>query len=126
MKIQWFTNNVRVRIKPAELEALQRNDAVREELRVPGSGHWSAELLPGATHTGLTIASGALRISLTDADIIQLTKPDAEGVYFKHEGVTYYVEKDFPCAHSGTGPAAESITGKFPPNESFKKRKNIS
>ena len=126
MKIQWFTNNVRVRIKPAELEALQRNDAVREELRVPGSGHWSAELLPGASVTGLSIVSGALRISLTAADLVQLTKHDAEGVYFKHDGVTYYVEKDFPCAHSGAGPAAESATGKFAPNDSFKKRKNIS
>ena len=125
MKIQWFQSNIRIRIKPAELEALQRAESVSEILRVPGSGHWSAELLPGSMRTGLTVVGSLLRISLTAADVNQLSKPDLEGVYFKQEGVTYYVEKDFPCAHSGAGPAAESATGKFPPNESFKKRKNI-
>ena len=125
MKIQWFSNNVRIRIKPAELEALQRTESVREELRVPGSGNWTAELLPGSATTGLTIENGALRIALTAADLVQLEKSDVEGVYFKHEGVTYYVEKDFPCAHSSSGPATDQATGKFAPTESFKKRKNV-
>lgn len=125
MKIQWFDNNVRIRIKPAELEALLRGEFIREELRVPGGDSWSAEVLPQFPATGLSLAGGGLRFALSAEDLAKLGQSTIEGVYCKFEGVTYYIEKDFPCAHTREAkPKHASET--FAPTDAFKKRKNVT
>jgi hypothetical protein len=125
MKIQWFENNIRIRIKPAELETLLRGESIREELQIPGCDCWSAEVLPRFPATGLSLAGGALRFSLSEQDLTKLGQPTIEGVYCNQAGVTYYIEKDFRCAHTRDA-KAQSGSETFAPTEHFKKRKNVT
>jgi hypothetical protein len=127
MKIRWTQNSLRFRITPSELEALSCGRPVVENLAL-ADGTWTAELRPGAAQTLLQMASpGQVRLTLAHSDVVRLSDPTAEGIYFREDGnppVTYFVEKDFPCAHPRSAPIAEAPTETFAPPPGFAVRKN--
>jgi hypothetical protein len=112
MKVRWITGSVRFRITPSELEALQRGDIARVELRVPG-GKWAAEIAPSTGITSITFDGGALVLSLSTIDVQFLCRDDTEGVYFQTDlepSLRYFIEKDFPCIHPRSEGEPESET----------------
>jgi len=134
MKIRWMRNSVRLRITPAELKSLQQNQPVCEEFRIGAgagavAGAWSAEVRPGASETNLTLENGKLSIQLSAADCARLSEPQNEGVYFQHNTqpeLSYFIEKDFPCAHPRADEAREAPSETFTPPPNFEERKNKS
>lgn len=107
---------MRFRITPDELEALLRGEAVREALAVPGGGNWDAILAGEVGCTRLLWQEGAAHVALALEDVVRLSDPAVEGVYFQTpapESVRFYVEKDFPCAHPGLGEAGEEQASTF-------------
>ena len=139
MKIRWTNDSIRMRITPSEMEALRRNEIVRERLSFasPENG-WSAAILPGVAETSVQIVGGSLLIRLAYQDLHALCEPDCEGVYFTSQedgikdavvegsverAVRYYIEKDFPCVHPRTSETMEPSTETFPAPEGFEQRK---
>jgi hypothetical protein len=83
--------------------------------------------MPATGETSLRFESGALRLSLSEADRQKLSAPENEGVYFQSEGepsLRYFIEKDFPCAHPRAADALEPATETFAPPAGFEERKN--
>lgn len=122
MKIRWTAQSVRLRITPAELAALERGEETLETLKF-GNGQWRASLGAGAA-TALSLEGGELRVLLGPDDVQSLAHPETEGVYFSIEGIRYFVEKDFPCAHPRALEALESPSETFAPPPDFEARKN--
>ena len=130
MKIRWTENSVRLRITPSELEALQRNEIVREKLGFDEDEQgWSAAIMPNGMQTSVRLIDGSLLIHLSNADRAQLSDPASEGVYFQQELlqrnllIRYYIEKDFPCVHPRASEALEPQTETFEAPEDFVTRK---
>ncbi len=129
MKIRWTASSVRLRITPSELEAIVSGQTVREELPLPGGGHWAAQVVASGAETTLTSSGNALTLSLSRVDAGRLAAPDAEGVYFQHDGahpLRYLIEKDFPCVHPRASHAEEPDTGTFAPPPGFEERKGVA
>jgi hypothetical protein len=123
MKVRWTGESLRLRITPAELAALERGDAVSEDLSFPGGGGWAVRLDPAAERAGVAWAEGVARVGLTADDVRRLAAPDAEGVYPHTPDLRLLVEKDFPCAHPHVPDAREPQTERFPPTPGFASRK---
>ena len=122
MKIRWNQNSIRYRITPTELKALHDGLEVSESLALPG-GSWDACLRIGQT-SSLTMDSNQIVISLSPADQLKLEEIGEEGVYFKtSNGVRYFIEKDFPCAHPHNEQACEEESERFTPTAEFERRK---
>jgi hypothetical protein len=52
---------------------------------------------------------------------------DAEGVYFTtggREGMRFFIEKDFPCAHPHSADACEPESERFAPTAAYLARKS--
>jgi hypothetical protein len=127
MKIRWIRNSVRFRITPLELAAIERGDHVEETLALPNNASWSAAIVPTSSATSLGFASNQLRISLSETDRQLLSEPEREGVYFgtdDENGLRFFIEKDFPCAHPRAAGALEPATETFAPPADFEERKN--
>ena len=124
MKIRWTQNSIRFRITPSELDALEKREAIGEELALPGGVVWSTRIEPSDTSTRLDFTAGVLRLHLNASDLAQLLAPDAEGVYFSTAGFRYFIEKDFPCAHPRAEEAEETETETFAAPAGFEERKN--
>jgi len=122
MKIRWSRGSVRMRITPSELAALERGEALSEELTLPG-GSWIASIRT-AEASALTMQGNVLEVHLTAEDVAQLAAPENEGVYFDADGTTprYYIEKDFPCAHPRAAEALEPQSETFAPTREFIER----
>jgi hypothetical protein len=122
MKIRWTHQSLRLRITPPELEALRRGESVQETSGFPGG--WSVTLecraapglFPGET-------PGSVAVALSPVQLMELARPDAEGVYLGADAYRYYIEKDFPCLHPRAIEATEPATETFlaPPNFAQKK-----
>jgi hypothetical protein len=123
MKVRWTGDSLRLRITPGELAALERGEAVAEDLELPGGGGWAVRLEPAAGAAGVAWSDGVVLDGLTRADVARLGAPDAEGVYPRLPGLRLLVEKDFPCAHPHAAEAQEPETERFPPSPSFLARK---
>jgi hypothetical protein len=126
MKIRWTRGSVRLRITPAELEALTHSQVVTETFRLPGAGAWSAEIHPHGGQPSLDIVGGKLRLWLTLPEVARLAEPQREGVYFETSDqppLRYYIEKDFPCVHPRTAERQEPVTETFMPDAAFLRRK---
>ncbi|HEX8237673.1 MAG TPA: hypothetical protein VF600_17070 [Abditibacteriaceae bacterium] len=126
MKIRWTQNSVRFRITPPELAAIERGESISETLQLPGGVAWSAAITPATANTSLRFESGALCLSLGEADRQRLSTPENEGVYFQEQGepaLRYFIEKDFPCAHPRAADALEPPTETFMPPAGFEERK---
>lgn len=126
MKIRWTRGSIRFRITPSELEALQKDQAVTEEIALPSGTVWRATLQPGAVETRLAGEGSEFRLCLSAVSLERLASSEAEGVYFQSEDGTrlrYFIEKDFPCAHPRLVDALESATETFPPTLEFEERK---
>lgn len=126
MKIRWNAGAVRLRISPSELDALQHGGRVSEVLRL-GEHAWASELRANGETVLLIENKGdraTLHFTLSPPDLARLLLPNSEGVYFSTlDGVRFYVEKDFPCAHPRAIEAFEqSETFSAPPD--FTARKN--
>jgi len=127
VKIRWTRNSLRLRIEPRELLALQNGEPVIEELVIPGGASWSAEIRPRSPESTLGSNQGKLCFFLSEADLRKLSEPNAEGVYFNREdqnGLRYFIEKDFPCAHPQAAASREPATETFQPTAGFEARKN--
>lgn len=123
MKVRWTADSIRLRITPTELDALIRNEIVREEVSF-GRGEWSARIVPGCAKTDFTFADGALQINLAAHDRARLAQTEAEGVYFDRSDdypLRLCIEKDFPCVHPRPAEAREPQTETFtaPDNSSL-------
>lgn len=128
MKIRWTKNSVRFRITPGELGTLQSGGSIYEELDLP-SGSWWVSIEPIEGATSLTTDGNGLRLSLSNADCLELAVPENEGVYFSSGGnnpLRYFIEKDFPCIHPRASEAEEAPTETFVPPTGFEERKNQS
>lgn len=126
MKVRWTRNSIRLRITPGELNALQIGQAVTEELKLGPGGGWSVTLYPASDHTGIAFELGALRLTLASSDVLNLARPEAEGVYFQtptDPSLRYYIEKDFPCIHPRAAEARESASETFAPPQDLAERK---
>jgi len=124
MKVRWSRDSVRLRITPSELARVANREEVEECLKIIGGTRWQIFLRSG-TQTGLTSEDGSLLVSLSAQDAERLAALDAEGVYFTTpEGIRYYVEKDFPCAHPRVAEALEPVTETFEAPEGFEDRKS--
>ena len=127
MKVRWNRDSFRLRITPTELQALVNGEAVREELPLPDGGCWAAQIVSASGgETRLASDSQALTVALSRADVARLAVPEAEGVYFQHEGafpLRYLIEKDFPCVHPRAIHAQEPPTETFAPPNGFEERK---
>ena len=129
MKVRWNGGSIRLRITPTELQAIQDGEPVREELRLPGGSRWAAQIVPTPGKTGLTVAGDILTLALSRADAGRLAAPDAEGVYFQHDGdppLRYFLEKDFPCVHPRAIEALEPSTETFAEPDDFRERKGVA
>ncbi len=132
MKIRWTQNSVRFRITPSELAAIERGQHVEETLALPDGARpdgasWSAAIVPASGATSLRFACNQLRISLSESDRQLLMEAEREGVYFgtdNENGLRFFIEKDFPCAHPRTADALEAATETFAPPAGFEERKN--
>ncbi len=127
MKIRWTQHSVRFRITPSELAAIERGERVEETLALPDNASWSAAIVPAEGATSLHFASNQLRVSLSEADRQLLAEPDREGVYFTQDsenGLQFFIEKDFPCAHPRASETLEPATETFTPPAGFEERKN--
>ena len=123
MKVRWNQNSLRLRITPSELAALKQSEPVTETLAFPNGAVWSVQLAFSAV-TNLTSETTAARLTLSSEDLLILTSPDTEGVYFQTEnGLRFWVEKDFPCAHPRAAEAAEPATETFDAPAGFEERK---
>jgi hypothetical protein len=124
MKVRWNRSSVRLRLTPSELASLLRGETVTETLELPGGASWSVQLASEAV-TCLTSIGNSARLHLSPEDRQRLAAPDAEGVYFQIEdGLRYWVEKDFPCAHPRAAEASEPTTETFDAPDGFEQRKN--
>lgn len=123
MKVRWTKSSIRLRITPEELERLRRGDLVEEELLLGGVRVWQVKVAYNA-RTELRCDNGDITFHLSRADIHSLCEPGREGVYFSQDGVRFYIEKDFPCAHPRAGEAEETPTETFAPPSGFEERKN--
>lgn len=123
MKVRWNQNSLRLRITPSELATLKQSETVSETLTFPGDVSWSVQLVVGEV-TNLTSESTAACLTLSPEDLQTLAAPDMEGVYFQTEnGLRFWVEKDFPCAHPRAAEAAETETETFNAPAGFEERK---
>lgn len=121
MKVRWTRESLRLRITPAELDALVAGRPSVERIELPG-GSWAVSLEP-APATGPALEGGVLRMGLSPDDLALLAQPDREGVYFADAGLRYLVEKDFPCAHPRAVDAAEPVADTFTAPEGFVERR---
>ena len=121
MKVRWTRASLRLRVTPAELDALLAGEASVERIELPG-GAWTVSLEPAGA-TGPALEGGVLRLGLSPDDRALLAEPDREGVYFAAAGLRYQVEKDFPCAHPRAVDAAEPAADTFPAPEGFMDRR---
>ena len=127
MKVRWTRNSIRLRITPGELNALQSGQTVTEELKLGPGGGWSITLCPASAFTGIAFELGGLRLTLAQPDVLDLARPDAEGIYFQtptDPSLRYYIEKDFPCIHPRAAEAQEPAGETFNPPEGFAERKD--
>ncbi|HVK04338.1 MAG TPA: molybdenum cofactor guanylyltransferase [Armatimonadaceae bacterium] len=129
MKVRWTESSVRLRITPAEMDAVLHGETVTEALAALPGGAWRVALgASEAAASTLAFEAGGtlLRVALSEADRSALADPAAEGVYLKTPdgAVRYYVEKDVPCAHPRAGEAMEPATETFAPPPGFEERKN--
>ena len=123
MKVRWSRDSIRLRITPSEMAPLLAGESVAETLVFPGGASWSVQLAPN-TDTELVSEKAAVRLHLSPEDRQRLAAPDTEGVYFQTEnGLRYFVEKDFPCAHPRAAEASEAITETFDAPTGFEERK---
>lgn len=123
MKVRWSRDSLRLRVTPTELATIMRGDEVVEELCFPGGTVWRVAVRSGA-QTALTSEENTAYVVLSAADRECLAAPDAEGVYFQPpDGLRYYVEKDFPCAHPRAAEAREPTTETFAAPQGFEDRK---
>lgn len=123
MKVRWSQNSLRLRVTPRELATITRGEEVREELRFPGGAAWRVAVRAGA-QTALASEGNVVQVVLSPEDRECLAVPDAEGVYFQMpDGLRYYVEKDFPCAHPRAAEALEPATETFAAPQGFEERK---
>jgi hypothetical protein len=128
MKIRWTNNSVRFRITPGELESLQKHQPISEEIGC-GNGYWEVSISIG-DKTSLWFEKMILQITLSPSEVMRLADPKNEGVYFStkvdeaSEGLRYFIEKDFPCAHPRASEAEETPTETFEPPPGFEERKN--
>jgi hypothetical protein len=123
MKVRWTEESLRLRLTPSELAQLEAHLPIDAALSLGAGGGWRVELMVAEAATTLTQLGATLRISLAPVDLLQLLGPDVEGVYFESDGVRYYVEKDFPCAHPRAIEALEPKTETFPAPDDFEERK---
>lgn len=119
MKVRWIESSLRLRITPSELATLQAGEATSECARFPGG--WTLSLQPGNESALRSDTPGALTLTLSPSAQAQLAQPECEGVYFSDENYTFFVEKDFPCAHPRPKEAQES-TETFAPPPGFAER----
>ena len=96
MKVRWTDTSLRLRITPAELEALRGHQAVIASISI---GAWEVFLEAGPWETRLLTRGSQIHLHLSRADLAALLEPAAEGVYLTQGSFSYYVEKDFPCEH---------------------------
>jgi hypothetical protein len=130
MKVRWTGESVRFRITPTELATLERGEPIHAALELPGGG-WSATVQPdpnGETRL-VGVRVGTVALHLSPADVARLADPAEEGVYFhgpradNPDGLRYYIEKDFPCAHPRPI-EAEEHSETFTPPPGFEERKD--
>lgn len=113
MKVRWRESSLRLRITPGELAELLAGELVREAALFPGG--WSATLCAGAESALQAHERGALVLTLSPASLAELAQLETEGVYFRAESFSFFVEKDFPCVHPRPDVAPESSETFAPP-----------
>jgi len=113
MKVRWRESSLRLRITPGELAALLAGEPVSEAALFPGG--WKATLCAGSASGLQAQGAGELVLTLSPASLAELSQPEAEGVYFSAESFSFFVEKDFPCAHPRPHEAQESSETFAPP-----------
>ena len=124
MKVRWSRDSVRLRITPTELARITRGEEVGEALCFPGGAVWRIAVQAGV-RTDLVSESDTAYVVLSAGDRERLAAPDVEGVYFQTpDGLRYYVEKDFPCAHPRAAEAREAATETFAAPPGFEERKS--
>ena len=122
MKVRWTESSLRLRITPTELALLETGEAIETRLCLPGAG-WTVRVETGAGAATLCAANAHLRIFLGRADVVGLSDPANEGVYFTSGTFRYFIEKDFPCAHPRPADALEPTTEHFSVPPGFIERK---
>lgn len=122
-----MSSSLRFRISPSEFGVLQAGGEITETLGAPGQGQWTATCRAGI-ETSVRIVDGAVRFTISPADMDRLACADVEGLYFATDDsppFRYYIEKNFPCAHPHPPEAAamDPQMGAFQPTPAFEARK---
>jgi hypothetical protein len=126
MKVRWTKDNLRLRITPGELKALEAGKPVFERFQFGKGLGWETAIIPSDTTTDLAWVQGVLQVTVSLEDCRRLSYPEVEGIYFQLASeplIRYFVEKDIPCVHSRTPHAMEPISDTFVPPAEFKARK---
>jgi len=127
MKIRWNVRSIRFRITPTELKALAEGLPVAEEIIFPGGTLWTVALEPSNSETALQSSCSAVTARISNLDIAHLAETDMEGLYYNapgSDGISYSIEKDFPCAHPRASDGNEASAETFSPPAGFEQRKN--
>lgn len=122
MKVRWIPGSLRLRITPGELEKLLRGQEVNESLAE--DCEWCVKIKPGEK-SSIEFNGPSVTLQLAAQDLEKLTDGSVEGVYFNRPGepeLSYYVEKDFPCAHPRPTETREPESETFPAPAGFKAR----
>lgn len=126
MKIRWNRDSIRLRITPAEFDAILHGQPVHEGIAFPGMQFWNVTLRSSDAETTLASDRHGVCFSLSETDRAALADPETEGVYFQMDypmTLRYYVEKDFPCVHKPAPEAGEGASETFTPPSGFEARK---
>ena len=126
MKVRWNRDSIRLRITPAEFQAVTAGHSVHEGIAFPGMQFWNVTLRASGGETTLASDQHGVYFSLSEADRAALADPETEGVYFQMNQpavLRYYVEKDFPCVHKPAPEAGEAPSETFTPPSGFEARK---
>ena len=129
MKIRWTSQSIRLRITPSELSSLESGKQICEQVCFPGGGIWRLLVVPNSTTTTVEGSGNNVCLHLAADDLKKLLNHKNEGVYFNSpqpELLSYFIEKDFPCAHPKVTEAAEPVTEAFQPPAAFEARKAVT
>ena len=125
VKVRWTPAHIRLRITPAELDAIGRHEAFESEIAFSG-GAWTLRLDPAGGTLGAAWVDGVVVVTLGETGRNRMLERDVEGVY-QEDGPSprVSVEKDFPCAHPHPDEAGEPVTERFVPTPSYRARKGL-
>jgi len=113
MKLRLRQSTVRLRLEPAEVEALAAGGRVVESLQIPGVGAagWSygVRAVEALETAAVAVDAGGLEISLPQTDVVRWAASEAIEWVVQIEGLTVSLERELGCDHRTSERSPSSI-----------------